>query len=64
LFSPVLVAVLARGLRASRSCRPRALFHSWKGNHQIVYNWYAPDGSLFFNTTHARTDLGSAVLYA
>jgi hypothetical protein len=29
-----------------------------------VYEWYAPDGSLFFNTTYAGTDLGSAVLYA
>jgi hypothetical protein len=42
----------------------KALFPSWKGNHQIVYEWYAPDGSLFFNTTYAGTDLGSAVLCA
>jgi hypothetical protein len=42
----------------------QALFSNWRGNHQIVYEWYAPDGSLFFNTSYAGTDLGSAVLCA
>jgi hypothetical protein len=42
----------------------KALFSTWRGNHQIVYEWYAPDGSLFFNTSYSGTDLGSAVLCA
>lgn len=42
----------------------RAIFSTWKGTHQIVYEWYAPDGTLFFNTTYSGTDLGSAVLCA
>jgi hypothetical protein len=42
----------------------KALFSDWQGNHQIDYEWYAPDGSLFYNTAYSGTDLGSAVLCA
>jgi hypothetical protein len=42
----------------------QALFSHWKGNHEIVYEWYAPDGSLFFNTSYSGSDLGSADLCA
>ena len=42
----------------------RATFATWKGTHQIVYEWYSPDGTLFFNTSYSGTDLGSALLCA
>ncbi|HEX6507930.1 MAG TPA: hypothetical protein VF221_09885 [Chloroflexota bacterium] len=42
----------------------KVLFPVWRGYHQIVYEWYSPDGSLFFNTSYSGTDLGTSVLCA
>lgn len=41
-----------------------ATFATWRGHHDIVYEWYSPSGMLFFNTSYAGTDLGSSVLCA
>lgn len=41
-----------------------AAFASWRGFHGVVFNWYAPDGSLLFSTSYSATDLGSSVVCA
>lgn len=40
-----------------------ATFSSWQGNHEVTFNWYAPNGSLYQHYTDASIDAGPADSY-